>query len=172
MSQGVLFSSRSNYEDYHTDNVQNSDVEHFYQTNESLEDNKIVENEELLGNGGYGKIYKSKKNIKISIAIKRMKNDVNDFKEKFKTETKYLNILKKSKVRNNVVHLYYSEEDEKQKKYNLYLELCEGNLKDFKKKIKAKYNNKFPLKIIQDIMIQINRVLLYLIKTLTVSHFF
>ena len=128
--------------------------------------NKKIEdeiNKKLLGKGGFGSVYKSK--LQIEIAIKEMNKKKNDYKEIFEKEIKYLNLLKKTNVRNNVVHLYGCDEQ----KYILYLELCEGNLEDFRKKIIKKYKT-FPLKLIQDIMNQINSVVSYLIKVLKVSH--
>ena len=45
----------------------------------------------------------------------------------------------------------------------IYLELCDGNLKDFREKIIKKNNGSFPLYYIQDIMKQINNVMEYLL---------
>lgn len=51
------------------------------------------------------------------------------------------------------------------KKNILYLELCEGNLRQLREKI-VKKHKKFPLFIIQNIMNQLNKVMKYLINRL------
>ena len=116
-----------------------------------------------LGKGGYGIVFKDDLNILVAKKLISKKN-----KKIFENEIKYLELLKKSEVRNNVVHYYKSEENEK--KYIIYLELCDGNLKDFRKKITKKYNGKFPLYMIQNIMKQINEVMKYLLTKERVSY--
>ena len=87
-------------------------------------------------------------------------------KDLYKKEKYYLQILNSSEIRNNIVKYYKSDD----KKNILYLELCEGNLKQLRNKIIKKYNNKFPLFIIQNIMKQINKVMKYLIFKLNLSY--
>ena len=116
-----------------------------------------------LGKGGYGIVFKDDLNILVAKKLISKKN-----KKIFENEIKYLELLKKSEVRNNVVHYYKSDEIEN--KYIIYLELCDGNLKDFRKKITKKYNGKFPLYMIQNIMKQINEVMKYLLTKERVSY--
>ena len=116
-----------------------------------------------LGEGGYGIVFKDDLNILVAKKLISKKN-----KKIFENEIKYLELLKKSEVRNNVVHYYKSDEIEN--KYIIYLELCDGNLKDFRKKITKKYNGKFPLYMIQNIMKQINEVMKYLLTKERVSY--
>ena len=116
-------------------------------------------NEELIGQGGFSKVYKS--NIMIEVAKKVINN-----KDLFIKEKKYLKLLNNSEIRNYIVKYYKSDD----KKNILYLELCEGNLKQLRNKIIKKYNNKFPLFIIQNIMKQINKVMKYLIFKLNLSY--
>ena len=97
----------------------------------------------------------------IEIAKKVIKNE-----ELFEKEKYYLQKLNNSEIRNNIVKYYKSDD----KKNTLYLELCEGNLKQLRNKIIKKYNNKFPLFIIQNIMKQINEVMKYLIFKLNLSY--
>ena len=107
-----------------------------------------------LGKGGYGIVFKDDLNILVAKKLISKKN-----KKIFENEIKYLELLKKSEVRNNVVHYYKSDEIEN--KYIIYLD--DGNLRDFRKKITKKYNGKFPLYMIQNIMKQINEVMKYLL---------
>ena len=116
-----------------------------------------------LGEGGYGIVFKDDLNILVAKKLISKKN-----KKIFENEIKYLELLKKSEVRNNVVHYYKSDEIEN--KYIIYLELCDGNLRDFRKKITKKYNGKFPLYMIQNIMKQINEVMKYLLTKERVSY--
>jgi serine/threonine protein kinase len=97
----------------------------------------------------------------IEIAKKVINN-----KDLYKKEKYYLQILNNTEIRNNIVKYYKSED----KKNTLCLELCEGNLKQLRNKIIKKYNNKFPLFIIQNIMKQINKVMKYLIFKLNLSY--
>ncbi len=116
-----------------------------------------------LGEGGYGIVFKDDLNVLVAKKLISKKN-----KKIFENEIKYLELLKKSEVRNNVVHYYKSDEIEN--KYIIYLELCDGNLRDFRKKITKKYNGKFPLYMIQNIMKQINEVMKYLLTKERVSY--
>ena len=113
----------------------------------------------LLGKGGFSRVYEDKLEIKVA------KKKINKENEKyFKNEINYLELLNKSEVRNNVVHLYNYLYDTNENKYIINLELCDGNLTDFRKKITKKNNGIFPLFMIQNIMNQINKVMWYLIK--------
>ena len=124
--------------------------------NEKDEKEKDIEKDDkFIGKGGFSRVYKSK--IMIEIAKKIINN-----KKLFKKEKYYLKLLNNTKIKKNIVKFYKSDD----KKNILYLELCEGNLKLLRKKIIKKYNNKFPLFIIQDIMNQINKVMKYLIFNL------
>ena len=138
----------------------------FYSKN--YEEEKInlidkVSNSEI-GKGGFSKVYEDKYEIKVAKKIINKENE-----KYYNTEIKYLKILNKSEVRNNVVHLYNNKYDEKENKYIIYLELCDGNLKKFREKIIKKYK-KFPLYMIQNIMKQINPVMIYLIKKKRLSY--
>ena len=130
--------------------------------NYNLNENKIStikekekEHEHIIEKGGFSIV--SKSTITIEIAKKKIKE-----KALFEKEEFYLKLLNKSEIKNNIVKYYKSDD----KNNILYLELCEGNLKHLRKKIIKKYNNTFPLFIIQDIMNQINNVMKYLILKL------
>ncbi len=125
---------------------------------EKEKEKNLEKNEELIGKGGFSKVYKS--NIMIEVAKKVIKN-----KDSFIKEKKYLKLLNNSEIRNYIVKYYKSDD----KKNILYLELCEGNLKQLRNKIIKKYNI-FPLFIIQNIMKQINKVMKYLIFKLNLSY--
>ncbi len=92
---------------------------------------KFLPNEiNKIGEGGFGTVYKSLYNILVAKKIINKENE-----DVYKNEIKYLDLLNKSEVRNNVVHYYNSELDKNFDNYVIYLELCDGNLKDFREKI-------------------------------------
>ena len=116
---------------------QSKSYNHFYNSQiikEEEKNNKIkkfLPNEiNKIGEGGFGKVYKSPYNILVAKKIINKEN-----KNLYEKEIKYLEILNKSEVRNNVVHYYNSELDKNNDHYVIYLELCDGNLKDFREKI-------------------------------------
>ncbi len=120
---------------------------------------KFLPNEiNKIGEGGFGTVYKFLYNILVAKKIINKENE-----NIYKNEIKYLDLLNKSEVRNNVVHYYNSELDKNFDYYVIYLELCDGNLKDFREKIIKKNNGSFPLYMIQYIMKQINNVMEYLL---------
>jgi serine/threonine protein kinase len=145
--------------------IQSNSYNNFYnsqiineENNKSIE-KKFLPNEiNKIGEGGFGTVYKSEYNILVAKKIINKENE-----DVYKNEIKYLDLLNKSEVRNNVVHYYNSELDKNFDNYVIYLELCDGNLKDFREKIIKKNNGSFPLYYIQDIMKQINKVMEYLI---------
>ncbi len=144
----------------------NSSIKDFYSLNyeeENVNQNQIsysnLNEINLLGKGGFSRVYEDTLEIKVA------KKKINKEKEiYFKNEIKYLELLNKSEVRNNVVHLYNHLYDRNENKYIINLELCDGNLTHFRKKITKKNNGIFPLFMIQNIMNQINKVMWYLIK--------
>ena len=125
---------------------------------EEEKEKNFEKNEELIGQGGFSKVYKS--NVMIEVAKKVINN-----KDLFKKEEYYLKLLNNSEIRNYIVK-YYKSDDEKN---ILYLELYEGNLKQLRTKIIKKYD-KFPLFIIQNIIKQINKVMEFLIFELNLSY--
>ena len=150
--------------------IASQDYGEFHYQNEEKESIKTPEKflpSEInkIGQGGYGIVYKTGFNI---LAAKKLIKKEN--KAIFENEIKYLDLLKKSEVRNNVVHYYTSEFNENENKYIIYLELCDGNLKDFREKITKKNNGKFPLYMIQNIMNQINKVMKYLLTEKRLSY--
>ena len=117
--------------------IKSNSYNNLYNSQEDEENNNVIENFlpnefNKIGEGGFGCVYKSQYNILVAKKIIN-KEDENIYKN----EIKYLELLKKSEVRNNVVH-YHNSELNKNFDYVIYLELCDGNLKDFREKIKKK----------------------------------
>ena len=108
-------------------------------------------NEELIGQGGFIKVYKS------NIMIENAKKIINNNKDLYKKEIYDLQISNNSKYINDIIKLY--ERDDKNS--NLYLKFdvdFEGNLEQLRDKIIKKYNNKFLFFIIQNIMKQLYNI--------------
>ena len=121
-------------------------------TNQNIKAEKSVQNKKFIGEGGFGKLYTYKKDIKLDVVDKVSKN-----KESYEKEVKYLNKLKKSPIHNYIVEIY--ENYEENGNYYIIMEKCEGNLKDL---MNAKFKNGFPLNIVQKITKIIIKVVKYL----------
>ena len=119
--------------------------------------NNKYELKKLIGNGGFGIIYKvfDNKNNKF-YALKFIKNSENlELKTFIKDNDKIINIM--NNIKNKyIIELKDNFYDEINKGYCIVMELCDGNLKDILNKYKPKG---LPLNIIIKIFIQLNEAL-------------
>ena len=121
-------------------------------------ENENEEEDEIIGKGGFSTVFKSKMAIAKKIYNK---TDTNLYEK----EKKYLKLLNNTEINNNIVKYYKSDD----KSNILYLELCEGNLRQLREKIIKKHKH-FPLFIIQNIINQLNKVMKYLIINLKIAY--
>ena len=151
--------NHSSITDFYSKNYEDENDPNKKTSLNTIKENTSSNEINFIGKGGFSRVYVDKLEIKVA---KKKINKENEIY--FKNEIKYLDSLNKSEVRNNVVHLYNYLYDPNENKYIINLELCDGDLIDFRNKITQKNNKKFPLNLIQNIMNQINKVMWYLIK--------